>query len=157
MQTAAFQTIEVQEQQPRPAVRVVKGGRYGGLNKARHVFRTFGRVLVCALILGLIVSVVQSQAVITELSGQIEETRRELADEQSEYDYLSTSLSNITSRANVAQIAEGELGLTKADPSQKTYLKLEEESVLTKNTSGAARLLDCIKTAALSLIGTLDP
>lgn len=156
MQTAAFQTIELHPERPRPAVRVVKGGRYG-LNKARHTARVIGRLLVCALVLGLIFSVVQSQATITKLSGQIEETRRELAAEQSDYDYLSTSLSNITSRANVAQIAEGSLGLTKADDSQKTYLVLEEDSVMTRTANSAARLLDGLRTAALSLIGTLDP
>ena len=158
MATAAYdlRTSKQRAGRPTPNVRVVRGGRYG-LGKAKQMARTLLLLLVCALVLGLIVSVVQSQARITELSGEIESARRDLSAAQSDYDYLSTTMSSITSRTNVADIAEGDLGLVKADSSQITYIRLEDESVLEKTTSSAARLLEGIRTAALSLIGTLDP
>lgn len=158
MATAAYDlhTSKHSSGRPAPRVRVVRGGRYG-LGKARQTARTVLSLLVCALVLGLIVSVVQSQARITELSGEIEAARRDLSAAQSDYDYLSTTMSSITSRTNVADIAEGDLGLVKADGSQITYIRLEDESVLEKTTGSAAKLLEGVRTAALSLIGTLDP
>lgn len=158
MATAAYdlRTSKQRAGRPTPNVRVVRGGRYG-LGKAKQMARTLLSLLVCALVLGLIVSVVQSQARITELSGEIESARRDLSAAQSDYDYLSTTMSSITSRTNVADIAEGDLGLVKADSSQITYIRLEDESIIAKTSSSAAKLLENMRTAALSLIGTLDP
>ena len=53
---------------------------------------------------------------ITELNGQINEVSTQLAAAQSEYDYLTTKMSDITSRASLQEVAEGQLGLVKADP-----------------------------------------
>lgn len=157
MATAAYDLNRTkQTNRPAPNVRVVRGGRHG-LNKARQMAHTLLVLLACALVLGLIVSVVQSQARITQLTGEIESTRAELTAAQSDYDYLSTTMSGITSRTNVADIAEGSLGLVKADSSQITYIRLEDESIIAKTTSSAVKLLEGMRTAALSLIGTLDP
>lgn len=158
MATAAYdlRTTKQRSSATAPRVRVVRGGRYG-LNKAKYMAQTMLKLMASALILGLIVSVVQSQARITELTGEIESARTELTAAQSDYDYLSTTMSSITSRTNVADIAEGELGLVKADSSQITYIRLEDESILAKTSSEAAKLLEGMRTAALSLIGTLDP
>ncbi len=141
---------------PAPQLRVVRGGRYG-VAKAKLFARRLGLALAAALMLGLMVSVVASQAQLTALSGEIASVRSELTAAQSTYDYLSSSMDNITNSASVQQIAEGRLGLVKADSSQITYVRLEDESVIRKNASNAAKLLDGIRTAALSLIGSLDP
>ena len=141
---------------PRARVRVVRGGRHG-LNRARQLAATTMLVLAAALLLGLIVSVVYSQAKITELNGQINATKSELAAAQSDYDYLSSQMSAITSRTSLQQVAEGELGLVPADPSQVTYVELETESVIEKTGSDAAQALSDVGTAALSLLGSLDP
>ena len=53
--------------------------------------------------------------------------------------------------------AEGELGLVKADPSQITYVQLEDQSIIERNTGAAGRLLDEVRTAALSLLDSLNP
>ena len=141
---------------PRPQVRVVRGGRRG-LRKARHMAATVLQVLAAALLLGLIVSVVYSQARITELNGKINEANTQLTAAQSEYDYLSTRMSDITSRASLQDVAEGQLGLVKLDPSQITYVQLEDQSVIQKSTDSAGRLLDKVRTAALNLLSGLDP
>ena len=131
-----------------PEMRVVRGGKHG-LNRARQI--------AAALLLGLIFSVVHSQARITELNGQINDTRTDLTAAQSEYDYLSTKMSDITSRASLQDVAEGQLGLVKADQSQITYIQLEEQSVIEKTGSDAGRVLVGIRTAALNLLDSFNP
>ena len=143
-------------ERPQPRVRVVRGGRHG-LNRVRRLAASMLQVLAVALLLGLIVSVVYSQAKITELNGQINETRTQLTAAQSEYDYLTTQMSNITSRTNLQQVAEGELGLVPADPSQITYVQLESESVIEKKSGSTQLLLEDLRTASLNLLGSLDP
>ena len=143
-------------ERPQPQVRVVRGGRHG-LSRARQVALSMLNVLAVALLLGLIVSVVYSQAKITELNGKINEARTDLTAAQSEYDYLSAQMSEITSRSSLQQVAEGELGLVQLDPSQVTYIQLEDENVIEKSSGGAGALLADVRTAALSLLGGLNP
>ena len=139
-----------------PEMRVVRGGKHG-LNRARQFAAVALYVIAAALLLGLIFSVVHSQARITELNGQINDTRTDLTAAQSEYDYLSTKMSDITSRASLQDVAEGQLGLVKADQSQITYIQLEEQSVVEKTGSDAGRVLVGIRTAALNLLDSFNP
>ena len=139
-----------------PEMRVVRGGKHG-LNRARQFAAVALYVIAAALLLGLIFSVVHSQARITELNGQINDTRTGLTAAQSEYDYLSTKMSAITSRASLQDVAEGQLGLVKADQSQITYIQLEEQSVIEKTGSDAGRVLVGIRTAALNLLDSFNP
>ena len=139
-----------------PEMRVVRGGKHG-LNRARQFAAVALPVIAAALLLGLIFSVVHSQARITELNGQINDTRTGLTAAQSEYDYLSTKMSDITSRASLQDVAEGQLGLVKADQSQITYIQLEEQSVIEKTGSDAGRVLVGIRTAALNLLDSFNP
>ena len=138
-----------------PRVRVVRGR--SRLDKLRQTVAALRSVLVAALILGLVVSLLYSQAIITELSGEIESTRQELTQEQSTYDYLSGRMDDITSTTNIQEIAEGKLGLVKADASQITYITMEDQSRIVSNESDLSRLLSGVKTAALSLIGNFNP
>ena len=139
-----------------PEMRVVRGGKHG-LNRARQFAAVALYVIAAALLLGLIFSVVHSQARITELNGQINDTRTDLTAAQSEYDYLSTKMSDITSRASLQDVAEGQLGLVKADQSQITYIQLEEQSVIEKTGSDAGRVLVGIRTVALNLLDSFNP
>lgn len=139
-----------------PEMRVVRGGKHG-LNRARQFAAVALYVIAAALLLGLIFSVVHSQARITELNGQINDTRTGLTAAQSEYDYLSTKMSDITSRASLQDVAEGQLGLVKADQSQITYIQLEEQSVIEKTGSDSGRVLVGIRTAALNLLDSFNP
>ena len=114
-------------------------------------------MLLSLLVLGLIISLLYSQATISALSSEIESTRQDLVEEQSTYDYLSGKMDDITSTTNIAAIAEGKLGLVKADPSQITYLNLENEGLIRRNESSLSKLLSNFQAAALSLIDNLDP
>lgn len=139
-----------------PRVRVVKGGRYG-LSKARQFARTAGTVLVIGIFFGLFASIVASQARITQLSGEIDDAKSELTNAQSYNDYLSTTMDQITNSTSVQQEAEDRLGLVKMDPSQVTYVRLEDESVIERAAGTADKFFAGIKTAALSLLGSFDP
>ena len=141
---------------PRPQVKVVRGGNRG-LNRARRFAQATLRTLALAIVLGLVVSVLYSHAKLTELSGQINEVNTQLAAAQSEYDYLSTKMGDITSRASLQEVAEGQLGLVKLDPSQITYVQLEDQSIIEKSSSSAVHLLDKVRTAALNLLDGLNP
>lgn len=144
------------EPPPRPQVRAVRGGNHG-LNRVRHVMRTAVIVLILAVFGGLAISSLMSGATLMELNAQVDEVSVQLAEAQSEYDYLNTRMNDVTSRASLQQVAEGELGLVKADPSQITYVQLEDQSIIERNTGAAGRLLDEVRTAALSLLDSLNP
>ena len=139
-----------------PRVRVVRGGRIR-LEKLRKAAYAMRAVLLSLLVLGLIISLLYSQAIITELSGEIESARQELTQAQSTYDYLSGRMDDITSSTNIQEIAEGKLGLVKADASQITYITMEGKSLIVRNQSDLSKLLTGVKTAALSLIGNFNP
>ena len=139
-----------------PRVRVVKGGRMR-LEKLRQAAMAMRFVLLSILVLGLVVSLLYSQATISALSSEIESTRQELLTAQSTYDYLSGEMDDITSTTNIAAIAQGELGLVKADPSQITYIDLESEGLIRRNESNLSRLLSGFQPAELSLIDSFDP
>lgn len=47
--------------------------------------------------------------------------------------------------------------MVKLDPSQITYVQLEDESVIQKSTNTAGKLLGEVRTAALSLLNNLNP
>lgn len=158
MASAAFE-IEHHRQAARravPSVRVVQGGGYR-LRRAKEIARQAATVLVVALILGLITAIVASQARITELSGEIDAKNSELSEARTTYDYLTSQMDEIANMSNLGAVAEKQLGLVKSDPSQITYVQVENESVIEHNESEAAKLLDGLRTAALSLIGNFDP
>lgn len=102
-------------------------------------------------------SIVASQARITQLSGEIDDAKSELTNAQSYNDYLSTTMDQITNSTSVQQEAEDRLGLVKMDPSQVTYVRLENESVIERAAGTADKFFAGIKTAALSLLGSFDP
>lgn len=158
MASAAFQ-IEHRRPAARraaPQVRVVQGGRYR-MRRAREMARQAVVVLVVALLLGLITAIVASQARITELSGEIDAKNTELTEARTTFDYLTSQMDEIANMSNLGVVAEKQLGLVKSDPSQITYIQLENESVIERSESEAAKLLDDLRTAALSLIGNFDP
>ena len=81
----------------------------------------------------------------------------QLAEAQSEYDYLNTRMNDITSRASLQEVAEGELGLVKADPSQITYVQLEDQSIIEGTpVPRAACWMRCARQR-WSLLDSLNP
>ena len=156
MTSAAYQINNAQFVRRAPRVRVVRGGRFG-LSRAKDVMRQAASVVAVAVILALITAIVAGQAKLTELSGEIDATRSDLATAQTTYEYLTGKMDEISNSANIDEAAQNRLGLVKTDPSQVTYIRLEDESVIEKNGSQADEILDELYTAALSLIGSFEP
>ena len=158
MTSAAFEPTR-HTAQPRPSaprLRVVRGGRYT-LGRAKTIMQQAGMVLLVALMLALVTAIVASQARLTELSGEIDATRSDLATAQTTYDYLSSQMDKIANMSNLETVAETRLGLVKADPSQITYVRLEDKSVIETVEDGAAKLVEDVRTAALDMLSSLKP
>ena len=68
---------------------------------------------------------------------------------------ISSLMSGATLMELNAQVDEVSAQL--ADPSQITYVQLEDQSIIERNTGAAGRLLDEVRTAALSLLDSLNP
>lgn len=156
MTSAAYQINRAQSVRRAPRVRVVRGGRFR-FGQAKELMRQVAAVLMVVVLLALITAIVAGQAKLTELSGDIDAKRSELADAQTTYEYLSGKMDTISNSANIDEVAQSRLGLVKTDPSQVTYLRLDDESVIEKNDSKTDEILDELYTAALSLIGSFEP
>ena len=156
MTSAAYQINNTQYVRRAPRVRVVRGGRFR-FSKAKEAMHQAASVLIVAVLLALITAIVASQAKLTELSGEIDATRSDLATAQTTYEYLSGKMDEISNSANIGVVAQTRLGLVKTDPSQVTYVRLEDESVIEKVGTETDEILDELYTAVLSLIGSFEP
>lgn len=148
-----LELFENRAQRPRARVRAVRGRE----KKRRPDLRAFRTVAAALVMAALVVGFLYSQATITELTVDIQETQSQLVSEQSTYNYLSGVLDSKTSLRNVEQIAAGELGLVKADRSQVTYFSLEGESVINRPRTAAQKLTEFLSTSLLSLMDYLNP
>lgn len=143
-----------QKKQP-AALRSVAGGKKK-TTALQDTFATIGNLLICAAFLALAVLLIQSKVRITELTAQVQQSKEDLTKSQSTYNYLNNELNSKTNMASVEEIAN-RLGLMKADQSQYTYVRLEDGSVLTKETTPIHRWTDWLRSGALSFMEYLDP
>ena len=89
------------------------------------------------------------------LTGEIQATQKELTTSQSTYDYLQGQLEGISTMKNVEEIAVDQLGMTKLDASQITYVTLENQNSIVCAENGFQRFFSGIQAAALSLWNSL--
>ena len=119
-----------QAAQPQRSIplRVKKGGkrRLSPLQAAmRHAVQLVG----LALMAGFAVSLLWSEAQLVELNDQIQDAKAMLVSEQSQYTYYTSTLNSQTSITSIEEAAS-RLGLMKIDPSQITYVRLNDASVI---------------------------
>ena len=98
-----------------------------------------------------------SRAQITELTTQISLTESDLSDAKSEYDYLNLQLESRTDLDTVENYAVTQLGLVQADPSQITYLTLENEDKVVKPESEVKTFLENLSAGFMNLMEYLAP
>lgn len=127
------------------------------MSRRRQAFRRAVQIVLGAIFFALLFVLLVSNARITQLSGEIDAARIELTNEQSRNDYFTSAMAQVTSSTSVQQEAEGRLGLVKADPSQITYVHLENESVIERAAGTADKFFSGIKAGVLSLLGSFDP
>lgn len=152
-QTAYDLSLFENRQRKRPRVRVKQGGQL----RTAQALRQVRIVSVTLLMIALISCYLYSQAVLTELTTDLQRTQRQLVAAQSDYDYLSGLMDSKTSLKSVAEIATSQLGLMKLDKSQITYVTLEQESVITRPESGIRRWLESFGAGLLSVADYLNP
>lgn len=155
MQQSAYDLslFENRPSRKRTKVRVAPGGKL----QTAQLMRRVRRVCIVLLLLALVTCYIYSQAIITELTTDLQRTQRQLVAAQSDYDYLSGLLDSKTSLKSVAEIATSQLGLMKLDKSQITYVTLEQESVITLPESGFRRWLEEFGAGLLSVADYLNP
>lgn len=138
----------------RANLRVAPGGKRR-LNPLRAAMAHVMPILALALLVGLAVNLLQSQATITELTSQIQKAKATLVTEQSEYTYYVSTLNGKASIANVEEAAS-RLGLMKLDDSQITYVRLDDASTLVRRESAVQQWTGLLHAGALALMGLAD-
>ena len=98
-----------------------------------------------------------SRAQLTELTTQVSAVESDLSDAKSEYDYLNLQLESKTDLDTVENYALTKLGLVKMDPSQVTYLTLENEDKVVKPESEVKTFFDNFSAAFMNLMEYLAP
>jgi len=98
-----------------------------------------------------------SRAQVTELTTQISTAQTSLSNAKSEYDYLNLQLESKTDLSSVETYAVTQLGLTKMDASQVTYLTLEDKDKAVKPKSEVKTLLDQFSNGFLNAMEYLAP
>ena len=136
----------------KPRMRAVQGKKQA-MKISAQAYKT---VAVSCVMVMLTVGLLQSQATLTQLTGQIQKTNQQLINAQSDYNYLSGVLDSKTNLKNVEQIA-ARLGLMKLDKSQITYVTLESESTIQRPESGLERIWNLLSSSFLRLMDHLDP
>ena len=139
----------------RPDLRVEQGGK-AAISPLRAMMQHGVQILALGLLAGLSVALLFSEARIVELSGDIRQAKAALISAQSQNDYYTTTLNVQSSISNVESVA-GRLGLMKIDDSQITYIRLDDQSVLTRRESAAEKWTDTLQAGVTSLLRTMDP
>ncbi len=151
------QAVRRPEPQPerRPNLRVEQGGK-AAISPLRAMMQHGVQILALGLLAGLSVALLFSEARIVELSGDIRQAKATLISAQSQNDYYTTTLNVQSSISNVENVA-GRLGLMKIDDSQITYIRLDDQSVLTRRESAVEKWTDPPQAGVSSLLRTIDP
>ena len=142
------------QQAPRKAnLRVEKGGKRR-LSPLEAAMRHVVSLVAAALLVGFAVSLLWSESQLVELNAKIQKAQAELVSEQSQYTYYNSTLNNQTNITSVEETAS-RLGLMKVDPSQITYIRLDEGNVLVRKESAVRQWTDLIYSGAVKILGTI--
>lgn len=118
--------------------------------------RWISKIAAAALMLAMVLSLLLSQAQVTELTGDVQSTQADLENARSTYAYLSGQLDERSSLNNIEAQAVA-LGLVKMDRSQISYVTLQTESRIELPESEAGKLFEEMNTGMLSIFEYLVP
>lgn len=152
MGQAAYNFEQFEQPKVHREFRAVQGGKRASRMQALKRFRVTAASLI---LVGMVVTLLSCNARLTELTGEIQATQKELTTSQSTYDYLQGQLEGISTMKNVEEIAVEQLGMTKLDASQITYVTLENQNSIVCAENGFQRFFSGIQAAALSLWDSL--
>ena len=143
--------------QPKPRMRVKRPtlvvANPGVKARARRRTATvLGIVAAAAVVVGIVVTMLYSRAVLTELSQQIAHQTSLLEKEQSEYTRLTAELDAKISLRNVEDYATQTLGMFPVDKCQVTYVDLSEgEKIELTSESPKQSLFDKVELAIINV------
>ena len=89
-----------------------------------------------------------------ELNDQIQDAKAQLVSAQSQYTYYNSTLNSKTNITSVEEAAS-RLGLMKIDPSQITYIRLNESGALERQQSPVRQWTSFIYNGAVTILGTV--
>ena len=158
MGQAAYDMTEVRRRrapqtQRKVPLRVEKGGKKR-LNPVRAAMQHALQLVGAALLVGFAVSLLWSEAQLVEVNDQIQKAKAELVSEQSQYTYYNSVLNSKTNITSVEEAAS-RLGLMKIDPSQITYIRLNESGALERQQSPVRQWTSFIYNGAVTILGTV--
>ena len=139
--------------QRKVALRVEKGGKRR-LSPFQAAMQHALQLISMALLAGFAVSLLWSEAQLVEINDQIQKAKAELVSEQSQYTYYNSVLNSKTNITSVEEAAS-RLGLMKIDPSQITYIRLNESGALERQQSPVRQWTSFIYNGAVTILGTV--
>lgn len=143
-----------QTQRKNAPLRVEKGGKKR-LSPMQELMRNAAHLVEVALLAGLAISLLWSEAQLVELNDQIQDAKAQLISEQSQYTYYSSTLNSQTNITNVEETA-GRLGLMKIDQSQITYIRLNESDRLVRTGTTVQQWTDILYSSVASILDSLQ-
>ena len=139
--------------QRKVALRVEKGGKRR-LSPFQAAMQHALQLISMALLAGFAVSLLWSEAQLVELNDQIQDAKAQLVSAQSQYTYYNSTLNSKTNITSVEEAAS-RLGLMKIDPSQITYIRLNESGALERQQSPVRQWTSFIYNGAVTILGTV--
>ena len=130
---------KVPQAQRKTALRVEKGGKRR-LSPLQAALRNAMHLVAAALLTGFAISLLMSEA--------------QLVSAQSQYTYYNSTLNSKTNITSVEEAAS-RLGLMKIDPSQITYIRLNESGALERQQSPVRQWTSFIYNGAVTILGTV--
>ena len=142
-----------QTQRKAAPLRVEQGGKRR-LNPLQAALQNGMRLVAAALLVGFAISLLWSEAQLVELNDQIQDAKAQLVSAQSQYTYYNSTLNSKTNITSVEEAAS-RLGLMKIDPSQITYIRLNESGALERQQSPVRQWTSFIYNGAVTILGTV--
>ena len=150
---SAVRRRKAPQPQRKANLRVEKGGKER-LSPRQAAARHMMHLVAVALLVGFAISLLWSESKLVELNDQIQDAKAQLVSEQSQYTYYNSTLNSKTNITSVEEAAS-RLGLMKIDPSQITYIRLNESGALERQQSPVRQWTDFIYNGAVNILGTI--
>lgn len=144
-----------QQAQSTTSLRSVKGGKPKN-TASKKIFGNVMQVAMVVLFFAVAIALVQSEVKLTEYTRQIQLQSAELVTQQSKYSYLESALNASVNLDQVEKVAK-EIGLVKIDESQITYIRLEDEAVLTTTESTLEQWKATVQSVWTQIVECLTP
>ncbi len=123
-----FELFEDRKQRTEPHVKVIRDRTK---EKAYNQINNLKTLAFAGVFFVGVISILLNQIAITELTNQVSKKTAELENLENQYRILSTELESSTALSNIQTVITRDLGMTKLNDSQITYMNLSEGDTMT--------------------------